>query len=58
MGVQFNRKNNNINQPDAPKIPEIKPPTKEYTEGPMTPATYVAEDVLVGHQREERPFVL
>jgi hypothetical protein len=26
--------------------------------GPMAPATYVAEDTLVGHQWEERPLVL
>ena len=25
-------------------------------EGPMAPATWVAEDGLVGHQREERPW--
>jgi hypothetical protein len=25
---------------------------------PMAPAAYVAEDVLVGHQWEERPLVL
>jgi hypothetical protein len=25
------RKNNNINQPDSPKFPEHKPPTKKYT---------------------------
>jgi hypothetical protein len=27
-------------------------------EGPMTPATYVGEDGLVGHQWEKRPLVL
>ena len=27
-------------------------------EGPMAPATYVAEDGLVGHQWEERPLGL
>jgi len=27
-------------------------------EGPMAPATYVAEDGLVGHQWEERTLVL
>jgi hypothetical protein len=25
------RKNNNINQPDAPELPGTKPPAKEYT---------------------------
>jgi hypothetical protein len=25
--------------------------------GPMAPATYIAEDGLVGHQWEERPLV-
>jgi hypothetical protein len=27
-------------------------------EGPMAPATYVAEDGLVRHQWEERPLIL
>jgi hypothetical protein len=25
------RKNNNINQPEPPELPGIKPPTKDYT---------------------------
>jgi hypothetical protein len=29
-----------------------------YMEGPMAPATYVAEDGLVRHQWEERPLIL
>jgi hypothetical protein len=29
-----------------------------HMEGPMAPAIYVAEDSLVGHQWEERPFSL
>jgi hypothetical protein len=29
-----------------------------HTEGPMAPATYVAEDGLVGHQWEERTLGL
>ena len=29
-----------------------------HMEGPMTLATYVAENGLVGHQREERPLGL
>jgi hypothetical protein len=29
-----------------------------HMEGPMAPATYVAEDGLVGHQWEERPLGL
>ena len=31
---------------------------KLHMEGPMAPATYVAEGGLVGHQWEERPLVL
>jgi hypothetical protein len=27
-------------------------------EGPIAPATYIAEDGLVGHQGKEGPFVL
>ena len=44
----------------SPEFPGAKPPTKEYIhmEGPMAPAAYVAEDDLVWHQWEERPFVL
>ena len=35
-------------EPVPPELPGTKPPTKEYTlEGPMAPATYVAEDSLV-----------
>jgi hypothetical protein len=30
-GFATHRKNNNINQPDPPKFPGTKPPTKEYT---------------------------
>jgi len=54
-GFAIHRKNNNINQPDTPGT---KPPTKEYTETLMAPATYVAKDGLVGHQWEEMPLVL
>jgi hypothetical protein len=31
LRIFFHRKNNNINQPDPPELPETKPPTKEYT---------------------------
>jgi hypothetical protein len=48
-----------MNEPVTPELPGTKPPTKEYTQrGPMAPATYVAEDGLVGYQWEERPLVL
>jgi hypothetical protein len=30
-GLQPHRKNNNINQPDPPKLPGTKTSTKEYT---------------------------
>jgi hypothetical protein len=56
--LQPHRKNNSINQPVPPKLLGTKPPTKEYTWGPMAPGAYVAEDGLVGHQWEERPLVL
>jgi hypothetical protein len=44
----------------SPKLPGTKPPTKEYTwrDSWLRPATHVAEDGLVGHQREELPLVL
>jgi hypothetical protein len=53
--LQPHRKNKNINQPDPPKLPGTKPPTKEYTKVPMGPAGYVAEDCL---QWEGSPLVL
>jgi hypothetical protein len=48
------------NHTPPPEFPGTKPATKVYTnmEGPMAPATYEAEDDLVGHQWEERPLVL
>jgi hypothetical protein len=49
---------NNMNQPVPPELPGTKQPTRVYMEGPMTPAAYVAEDGLVGHQWEERLLVL
>ena len=30
-GFATHRKNNNINQPDSPKLPGTKPSTKQYT---------------------------
>jgi hypothetical protein len=30
-GFAAYRKNNNINQPNSPELPDTKPPTKEYT---------------------------
>jgi hypothetical protein len=48
-----------MNQPVPPELPGTKPPTKEHTWlGLMALASCVAEDGLVGHQWEERPFVL
>ena len=41
-----------------PDLPGTKPRTRVHMEGPMAPATYVAEDGLVRHQWEERPLVL
>jgi len=53
--LQFHRKNNNINPPDPPRT---KPPTNGYTCRDSYPATYVAEDGIVWHQKEEKPLVL
>ena len=47
-----------MNQPVPSELPGSKPPTKVYMEGLMAPAAHVAEDGLVGHQWEKRPFVL
>jgi hypothetical protein len=47
-----------MNQSVPPELLGTKPPTRGYMERPMAPATYVAEDGIVGHQWEERPFVL
>jgi hypothetical protein len=49
--LQPHRKNNNINQPDPPKLPGAM-------EGPMAPAVYVAEDGLIWYPWEERSLVL
>jgi hypothetical protein len=43
---------NNINQPDTPKLPWIKPPPKNTFRGSMAPAAYVAEECLIGHHWE------
>jgi hypothetical protein len=48
MGLQPHRKSNKINQPDSPELPGTKPPTRVHMEGPMTPAAYVAEVVVLG----------
>jgi hypothetical protein len=53
--LQPHRKNNNINQPDAQELPGAKPSTKE---GPISTVIYVAEDVLIWHQWEEKLLVL
>ena len=47
-----------MNQPVPPELPGTKPQTKENTMGLMSLAAYVAEDGLVGHQWEEKLFVL
>jgi hypothetical protein len=40
-----------MNQPVTPKLTGTEPPTKRVLkEGLMAPATYLAEDGLVGHQ--------
>jgi hypothetical protein len=58
-GFATHRKNNNIKQPNTPKLPGTKPPTKEYTWRDLgLQLYYVDEDVLVRHQWEERPLVL
>ena len=45
-----------ISIPRAPR--DLTTNQRVHMEGTMTPAAYVAEDGLVGHQREERPLVL
>jgi hypothetical protein len=35
-----------MNQPVPSELPGTKPITKEYTEGPIAPASYVVEDGL------------
>jgi hypothetical protein len=45
-----------MNQPVPPELPRTKPPTKEYMEGAMAPATHVSEDGLERHHWEERPL--
>jgi hypothetical protein len=57
-GLQPHRKNNNINQQNPIELPGTKAPTKEYTWRDPWLQLYVAEDVLVRHQWEERPLVL
>jgi hypothetical protein len=49
--------NNNINQTEPLEFPRTEPPTKKYT-WRVLPASYVAENGLVGHQWEERSMVL
>jgi hypothetical protein len=39
-----------------PELQGTGPPTRVHMEGPMAPATYVAEDGLVGHQWESGPW--
>jgi hypothetical protein len=47
-----------MNQPVPSELPGTKPSTEEYTlEGTMAPATYVAKDDPIGHQKEEKPLV-
>jgi hypothetical protein len=59
-GFATHRKNKSINQPDPKNFqgPNSSQQPRVYMKGPMAPATYVAEDGLVGHQWEERPLVL
>jgi hypothetical protein len=48
----------NINQPDPPEFSGTQPLTRIHMERPMAPAAFVAEDGLIGHQREERLLAL
>ena len=48
--VKHHRRNNNVNQAVFPEFPRTKPPSRVDMEGPMSPATYVAEDGLFRHQ--------
>jgi hypothetical protein len=38
-----------MNQPVTPELPGTKTTNQRVQMGPMAPATYVAEDGLVGH---------
>jgi hypothetical protein len=49
---------NSVNRLGLLELLGTGPPTKEYMEGPMALATYVAEDGLVGHQWEKWPLSL
>jgi hypothetical protein len=44
--------------PPTPQLPGTKPSTRVHMGEPMSLGAYVAEDVLVGHQWQERPLVL
>ena len=52
------RRNYNMNQPVPPEFPGTKPPTKEYIWRDPWLQQHIAEDGLVGYQREERPLDL
>jgi hypothetical protein len=52
-----------LNQPDptplAPRAPRDQTTNQRvHMEGPMAPATFVAEGDIAGHQWEEKPLVL
>ena len=48
-----------MNHTIPPELPEIKTTNQSvHMEEPMDPDDHVAEDILVGHQVEERPLVL
>jgi len=50
-GFQSHRKGTNINQPHTPRAPKSEIINQRvYTEGPMAPVAYVAEDGLIWHQ--------
>jgi hypothetical protein len=45
-----------MNQPVPQELPGTKPPTKEIHSGTHVSSQYVAEDDLVSHQWEEKPW--
>ena len=60
-GLQPHEGSNSVNRPERlpPRAPrEWTTKQRVYMERPMTLATYVAEDSLVGHQWEESPLGL
>ena len=58
-GFQPHGWSNSVNRPDLPELPgDWTTNQSVHMKGPIAPATYVAEDGLVGYQWEEQPLGL